>query len=656
MPFVPRRRPTPAPPTRHHRRGIALAAAGSLALTLAATVPSVAADTTTLSGELVRVSNDVQPTLPGEVHGEEFLIETPAGQLVPVDLPAAYTDFDAGTTIVASVSAPDAEGTRDVLSATLTEPGTDVAAAVTSQPASAHHAYVVVIADATIGGDITTAQADQMTTAAADYWVREAKGAISSFDIAARATLVLDGSCASNYASLWQRAGALFPGVSFSNGNHLIVYSPSGCTTYPYIGIAAVGGSLASGGRVQIADGPYWSTVAHELGHNVSLGHADLEYVTPTTAPVIGEYFGAFGPMSARIGSYTPATLEAGFQEQLLLPGRDLRRTTLPWTAQPTTTVHTLSPSTSLTGVTSVEFTDPANGARYFVEYRAGAGADAGTFYTTGGTLSASGRVSVYSPGVHVTRVDGSELTTLSSFDGIRYRATHAAGTTFAATPNRFSVAVTALSPSSATVAITVGKDARVPSVTALSNPNVRYGARLTGRVSVQGVPDGGVVDVFSGATKLASVTLTGGSAAWTGPVKAPGTYPVTASYLGSTTHLPSSATGSVTVDKAVTTPTVLAPNVPYGATPRVTVIVGSPTGVATATGTVDLYRGATKLTTLTLVAGRATWNGPVWASGSYAVSAKYLGSATHQASTSATVPFSVTPYQPGRGSLRGKF
>ncbi|WP_456785719.1 Ig-like domain-containing protein [Cellulomonas sp. P5_C5] len=629
---------------------MALAAVASLGLTLAVTAPSVAADTTTVTGELVRVSNDIQPTLPGATVVDEFLIQTPAGELVPVDLPAAYTDFDAGTTIVAEVSAPDAEGTRDVLSATLTEPAPEVAAAVATAPATAHHAYVVVIDDANASGDITTAQADQLTTDGGNYWIREAKGSVSSFDIAGRATLTLPSSCMYNYASIWQRASALFPDVSFSNGNHLIVYSPSTCD-YDYTGIGTVGSDLADGGLIQIAD-TYWSTVAHELGHNVSLGHANLEF-SPSN---IGEYYGAFGVMSARIGSYLPATLEAGFQELLALPGRATHRTTLAWPTQPTTSVVTLSPSTSGTGVTAVQFTDPTTGATYFVEYRAGAGADAGAFYTTGRSLSVTGGSVTYSPGVHITRIDGEDLTTLSTFDGARYWATQSTGKTYAATPATFTVSVTALSTSAATVSLELGKDARVASTTTLSNPAVKYGAKLSGRVTVPSAPNGSVVDIFSGATKLTSVKLSGGTAVWTGPVKAPGTYPITANYLGSSIDKPSSATGTIKVNKAVTTTTVVAPNVPDGLAPRFTVTVTPPTGIATPTGTVDLYGGTVKLATVTLVAGKATWNAPVWAAGSYTVTAKYLGSTIHQASTSAATPFSVSPPRPGLTGVRAKF
>lgn len=639
-----------------HRRGIrgsALVAATTLGLTLGITAPASAADGLVVSGELVRVSNDVHPTLPGDVVGDEYLIETEAGRLLPVDLPAAYEDFEAGTTIVARLAGPDADGTRDVLSATLTEPA-EVAGADWNQPASAHHAYVVVIADAMASGDITAAQADQMTTRAAEYWVRESRGAISSFGIADRATLVLDGSCASSYTSLWNQAAALFPGVSFSDGNHLVVYSPSTCS-YPYTGIAVVGSSLGDGGVLQIVD-TSWSTVAHELGHNFSLRHANLEYVTPTTSPDVEEYYGAFGPMSGRVGAYPPATLEAGFQEVLHLPGRDTHRTTLTWPGSPATTEVPLQPSTSDTGVTSVTFTDPSDGARYFVEYRAGAGADAGTFYTTRGLLSADGRLTAYEPGVHITRIDGGALTTLSTFDGTdRYWATHQAGEAYVPQSKRFAVQVTALSASAATVAITLGDDGGAPapqrrgptSATTLRVPAVTYPARPQATVTVAGAADGDRVEFFYGTTRLGSVGLTGGAASWAAPAWLPGRYLLTARYLGSATRPASEASATVTVNKAIAVTRVSAAGITYGAQPKVSVSVTPSSSTVALIGKVDLYRGTVKVATLSLVGGRATWTGPVWNAGTYTLTAKYLGSATYAASSSAAVKVTVAKARP---------
>jgi hypothetical protein len=130
-----------------------------------------------------------------------------------------------------------------------------------------------------------------------------------------------------------------------------------------------------------------------------------------------------------------------------------------------------------------------------------------------------------------------------------RFSATHQSGMAYVPASKRFAVSVTAMSAGSATVSIRLGTDGRAISTTTMSNPPVPYGAPLTGRVSVPSAPDGGVVDIYSGATKLTSTTIAGGSAVWTGPVMAPGTYPVTANYLGSATDTASSATGTIRVN-----------------------------------------------------------------------------------------------------------
>ncbi|MGY4644285.1 Ig-like domain repeat protein [Cellulomonas sp. URHB0016] len=736
-------------PDRSRRMGgIALVAAASVLLSLAGPSAASAADpvTSTVSGELLRVSNDAVPTFPGETVGDGYLIETVDGTLVPVDLPAAYEDFEAGTSIVARLSEPDADGVRDVVSATLTEPAV---AATTTAPTTAHHAYVVVVDDPTVTSDITPAQADAMTASAESYWLREARGAISTFDTPGWATLATTtSSCAMDSSTLWTKGKALFPGVSFgSSGNHLIIFSPSTCG-YSYAGIAQVGASLANGGLVQIV-GTQWSIVAHEIGHNLSLGHANLEYVGTSSAVTIGQYYGAFGPMSATVGGYPPTTLEAAFQDLLTLPGRDSHVATLGWPGQATTTTVVLSPASGSAGITAATFTDPADGARYFVEYRSGA--DTGAFYTApGARLTVNGRTISYTPGVHVTRVDGRTLTTLSTYDGAGLAwATHQPGEAYIAASGRFAVAVRSTSTSDATVAITLAGDGGLPgprprgslpatrtTVTApawvdvttpftvsvrstatdgplsgpvtlqvdalaavvgtmtdglatfafpagsvargthtmtgtylassshgqsagtatmavagtvetsttsvtLSAPTIAAGSSATATVRVASLrPAAGSYELRVDGAAVATGTLTDGAGTVSLPTSLKvGSHTVVAAYLGAPDVLPSTSTSvPLTVAKGATVTRITATGFTPGARPKVTVTVAPVSGQPPATGTVDLYKGSVKLASLVLDQGTATWSGSTWVSSTYSLTATYLGSVDHAASSATAV------------------
>jgi 2',3'-cyclic-nucleotide 2'-phosphodiesterase (5'-nucleotidase family)/predicted extracellular nuclease len=169
------------------------------------------------------------------------------------------------------------------------------------------------------------------------------------------------------------------------------------------------------------------------------------------------------------------------------------------------------------------------------------------------------------------------------------------------------------------TVVVTVEKAAAT--VTA-GNVSITYGQSATVAVSVGGGATG-KVEIRNGGTTLASGDLVNGSVQIAVPGLEPGTYGLTAAYLGDDHVQAGSAGFTVTVAKV--TPTVTAGNVSatYGQASTVTVNVGSG-----ATGTVRVLRGSTVLGTGTVSGGSAQVTLPATSltPGTYTLTAAYSG------------------------------
>jgi len=155
-----------------------------------------------------------------------------------------------------------------------------------------------------------------------------------------------------------------------------------------------------------------------------------------------------------------------------------------------------------------------------------------------------------------------------------------------------------------------------------------------------------GTVELYDGTTKIGEGTLTGDATTITVPAEAlaMGTHTLTLKYLGDSRTQPSQGTVSVTVVKASTTVSGSDAMIQWSKTGSVTVSVVP----AAATGSVELYDGATQLGAATLSGGSATIElaAKTLEIGSHALTVKYLGSATHAASQG-TVTVTITKAKP---------
>ncbi len=332
--------------------------------------------------------------------------------VVPAAEPAAGSAGGASSTRTTSAAA-DTTIPERVLDAALDSPAavgsalsraSAVAAATSAEPVAADvvgataplaatvssSQPVTVVAISMLGGSdsyYSDGRVDELLGATSDYWGEQTGGAVGFRRDGAVTRYSSSLSC-SNPNALWNEA-AQRAGFSQGAGKHLLLLLPpqayrSGCS----YGLGSVGASAGAGGVAYVSDAS-WPAIAHELGHNMSLLHADrLDCGTDVdTAFGSGSGYGSCSVISygdrtdvmssaaARAdGTPVQATGSASAiaLARLGVLGSGDR---VDVTASGTTT-WTVKPLSSLSGLRSVRVTDPRSGDAYDLEVRAATGRD----------------------------------------------------------------------------------------------------------------------------------------------------------------------------------------------------------------------------------------------------------------------------------------
>jgi parallel beta-helix repeat protein len=185
------------------------------------------------------------------------------------------------------------------------------------------------------------------------------------------------------------------------------------------------------------------------------------------------------------------------------------------------------------------------------------------------------------------------------------------------------------------------------------SAPQTRPGKDVTFTARVSG-PDGavvhsGLVEFFDGDTSLGVALVDNGAATITVSTLALGNHLITATYSpASTDFTGSSASLSHEVAKVPTTTTLAAPPASdAGQSVTFTATVAFSDSALPATGAVQFWEGGTLLGTVNLTGNQASLTLSNLTGGAHTVTAVYVGSATHLASTSAPVTHTVNVSNP---------
>ncbi|WP_165807173.1 hypothetical protein [Nocardioides currus] len=339
-----------------------------------------------LTGRLLVVAGEAgEPDTYAVRRGDGRVVAIDAGSVGAFD-----HDVATGDRFTGSVRLPVVDGRATTMraAADARTPLTVTSATIRPRPTSSgpvSHRVAVAITTNLGSYGRNTAQIMAQLKSAGDYWVDQADGKITGFQLPASfvsytttKTTVANGcgiggtqTTAPDFAAVTAEAATLFPGYDFVTGtDQLVVLMPDVCAQM-YDGRASTGESLVSGGvSIVSSSAGMADTMAHEWGHNYGLAHAN-------TATEYGDIYEVMGSAPNSV----PPELGTGYrQEQGLIQAGEVA------------TLTGVSGSASIrdranapeTGVRGVEVVDPDNGLTTWFDLRNGTAGDAGAGYRNG--------------------------------------------------------------------------------------------------------------------------------------------------------------------------------------------------------------------------------------------------------------------------------
>ena len=222
---------------------------------------------------------------------------------------------------------------------------------------------------------------------ASSYWRDVTGGALTLSVVSITGQYTSAFSCLDDPFKIWNEAADRVGFTSAANTSLVLELPKSVLSTCGY-GKGTIGGSPNDWGFVRVADN-VWPVLAHELGHNMSLQHADAlrcptaadsAYSTPPTTTTKAWTGTDCEEASYGDGQDVMSASRSDFAPSLSAP-QALRTGIIPPSA--TTVIDTvgtrsvtLLPLAGGTGMRAAEVVNPITGVTYYAEYRTPAGRD----------------------------------------------------------------------------------------------------------------------------------------------------------------------------------------------------------------------------------------------------------------------------------------
>lgn len=482
-----------------------------VAITVAAAIlgsaatPAFAIATTDVSvhitGTLIRVeAEEAASAVNPADDAAQFHVVTADGNLIPIEgnlipataasgaavniqaTPSAAVTDDAGIHATGTVEATSISGVKITeAAASSNDPLTVVSGTVAATPtvaattASSHGIDVAVVADKGNWPNTSDSFITSLVARVSTFWKEQTAGKISGFHVNKIIRYSSANKCAHN--TLWEEAAPKF-GKTLSdyyrsttgNPTHLLVISPDECGLDG--GFGSVGSGLTSGGMAWASLGGGYVdelTVTHELGHNLSLLHSNLQecpfpkydgYIQSTDTYINGcsdhEYEDLYDVMgrgqyvcdpTCRGNTNTPALNVTSKARLGILTAADLKQAYLTAPTKTATATFTVAPAAATSGMRGIDITDPNNGEHYYVEYRNAGGRDNGSVYSRTPKMGA---------GVRVLKAIGSVSELLPFSTATARNFTFPPGYTFTSRSGGVKVKVNSKTAASASVTVTL--------------------------------------------------------------------------------------------------------------------------------------------------------------------------------------------------------